>query len=294
MVSLLAKKLQNGLRRGFSLGNLTTWGVGGPAEFFCAPDSIGEAVAAVDFAWEEELPYRIIGNGSNVLIGDEGYPGLIINPRSGLGGIEVEGKTLRAGATASLNELAVTANEYGSQCLNFLTGIPGTVGGGVAMNAGAHGKEISEYLKTVSFIDESGKVRKTSDLSEAFGYRESPFREPGKIVLEVEFELDYDERQPEMEQLLHSRKEKIPYEERTAGCVFKNPDHHEKTAGELLDKAGAKGLRVGDAVVSHQHANFILNKGHATAKNIQNLIDICRHRVYKEFGVTLVTEVMVI
>ncbi|MBS3765106.1 UDP-N-acetylmuramate dehydrogenase [Candidatus Bipolaricaulota bacterium] len=295
MVSPIAEKLDYKLiQQDVSLKKMTTWHVGGPARFFCRPNSLDEIRKAVSFARKHDLDYRIVGNGSNILVPDEGYEGLIIQLGNGFGEIDVTGQTVRAEAGASLSKLATTANEAGSQCLNFLTGIPGTLGGGVAMNAGAHGREISDYLKDLSYMDEKGEIRKVSDLSEAFGYRESPFRSPGKIVLSAEFELDYDETQPEMSQLLRSRKNKIPYDEYTAGSVFKNPSNHEKTAGELLDEAGNKGLNVGDAVVSHQHANFILNKGHATAKNIQNIIDISRNRVYKEFGVTLVTEVVVI
>ena len=295
MVSPITKKTDpNPLQQGVSLKELTTWHVGGPARFFCRPSSTEDLKQAVSFARERCLDYRIIGNGSNVLVPDRGFDGLVIKFGHEMSGLEKSGRTIRAQAGASLYELAKFTNETGSHSFNFMAGIPGTVGGGIAMNAGAHGKEISDYLQSVTYIDRQGGIKTASDFHDSFGYRESPFGDGDKIVLEARFEPDYQETQPEMSHFLKSRRERIPYEERTAGSVFKNPPDCDKSAGELLDEAGSKGLRVGDAVVSRKHANFILNKGHATAKNIQNTIDILRDRVYKEFGVTLVTEIVVI
>jgi len=295
MVSPITKKTEpNPLQQEVALKDLTTWHVGGPARFFCRPGSTEDLKRAVSFARKRGLDYRIIGNGSNVLVPDRGFDGLVIKFGHEMSGLEKSGQTIRAQAGASLYELAKFANEAGSHSFNFMAGIPGTVGGGIAMNAGAHGKEISDYLQSVTYIDRQGEIKTASDFHDSFGYRESPFGDGDKIVLEARFEPDHQETQPEMSHFLKSRRERIPYEERTAGSVFKNPPDCNKSAGELLDEAGSKGLRVGDAVVSRKHANFILNKGHATAKNIQNTIDILRDRVYKEFGVTLVTEIVVI
>jgi UDP-N-acetylmuramate dehydrogenase len=295
MVSPTTKKTgQELLNRKVALKDLTTWHVGGPARFLCRPGSSDDLKRAVNFARKRGLDYRMIGNGSNVLVPDQGFDGLIIKFGHQMSGLRKSGGSIRAEAGASLYELAKFANETGSQSFNFLAGIPGTIGGGIAMNAGAHGKEISDYLLSVTYINRQGEINTTSDFSDSFGYRESPFGDNDRIVLEAEFKPNDRETQPEMSHFLKSRRERIPYEERTAGSVFKNPPSCNKTAGELLDEAGSKGLRVGDAVVSRKHANFILNKGHATAKNIQKTIDILRDRVYKEFGVTLVTEIVVI
>ncbi|MBS3740049.1 UDP-N-acetylmuramate dehydrogenase [Candidatus Bipolaricaulota bacterium] len=277
-----------------SLRSFTTWHVGGPARFFCQPKSTGQVKRAINFANEMGLDIKIIGNGSNLLVPDEGYDGLVIRLGSNLAETEINDRSINAAAGASLYKLADITNKAGSSCFNFLTGIPGTVGGGITMNAGAYGREISNYLKGVKYIDGQGEIHEYSHLPGSFDYRNSPFLDSEKIIVGAELKLDYTEDQPKMSEILESRRKKLPYSKPSAGSVFKNPTNCDKTAGELLDRAGAKGLTVGDAVVSHQHANFILNKGHATAKNIQNTIDILRNRVYKEFGVTLVTEVVVI
>ncbi len=282
------------LKKGVSLKDLTTWHVGGKARFFCRPGSADDLKRAVNFAKGRGLSYKIIGNGSNVLVPDGGFDGLVIKFGNEMSSLESCGPMIKAEAGASLYELAKFTNESGSQSFNFVAGIPGTVGGAIAMNAGAHGKEISDYLHSVTYVNGYGEIQTVSEFSNSFGYRESPFGDDDRIVLEVMFEPDYQETQPEMSHFLKSRRERIPYKERTAGSVFKNPPNCNKSAGKLLDEAGTKGLRVGDAVVSRKHANFILNKGHATAKNIQKTIDILRERVYKEFGVTLVTEIVVI
>jgi len=277
-----------------SLRGFTTWHVGGPARFFCQPKSTEQVKRAINFANEMGLDIKTIGNGSNLLVPDEGYDGLVIRLGSNLGEAEIHDRSINAAAGASLYKLADITNKAGSRCFNFLTGIPGTVGGGITMNAGAYGREISDYLKSVKYIDGQGEIHEYSHRPGRFDYRKSPFLDSEKIIVEAEFKLDYTEDQPKMSEILESRRKKLPYSKPSAGSVFKNPTKCDKTAGELLDRAGAKGFTVGDAVVSHQHANFILNKGHATAKNIQNTIDILRNRVYKEFGVTLVTEVVVI
>jgi len=236
-----------------------------------------------------------MGNGSNLLVSDEGFDGLAVRLGPGFGELKSEGNLIRASAGTPLYQLADAANKAGSCCFNFLTGIPGTVGGGLVMNAGAFGSEISDYLTEVSYLDAEGKVHEVPRDEVNFDYRSSPFQGgPDKIVLEAKFQLDPTASQPDMGEILDLRREKFPYSKPSAGSVFKNPTEIEMTAGELLDKIGAKGFSVGNAAVSHQHANFILNKGHATAKNIQKAIDILRNRVYKEFGVTLVTEIVVI
>ncbi|MFB6290723.1 MAG: UDP-N-acetylmuramate dehydrogenase [Candidatus Bipolaricaulia bacterium] len=296
MVSTVAdnKKLDF-IEKNVPLSGYTTWNVGGPARYFCQPESLNQLRRAIGFADEFDLELLFIGNGSNLLVGDEGFDGLAIRLGSGFGNLETHGDFLTASAGTPLYKLADAANKAGSSCFNFLTGIPGTVGGGIVMNAGAFGSEISDYLTEVSYLDTRNEVRDISRKEVDFNYRSSPFQDrPDKIVLEAKFKLDPDALQPDMSEILDLRREKFPYSKPSAGSVFQNPTEVDMTAGELLDEVGAKGFSVGDAAVSHQHANFILNKGHATAKNIQKAIDILRNRVYKEFGVTLVTEIVVI
>lgn len=294
VLQVASNRKTNLIQENVPLSGFTTWHVGGPARFFCRPKSAGELRQAIDFANQMGLDIKIIGNGSNLLVSDEGYEGLVIRLGSNLGKTEIDDQTVKAEAGASLYKLADSTNKAGSTCFNFLTGIPGTVGGGITMNAGAYDREISDYLTVVTYIDGQGEIHESTPSYESFGYRTSPFQDSGKIIVEAKFKLNYTEDQPKMSKILESRREKLPYSKPSAGSVFKNPTNCDKTAGELLDRVGAKGLTFGDAVVSHQHANFILNKGHATAKNIQNAIDILRNRVYKEFGVTLVTEIVVI
>ncbi|MCF7889812.1 UDP-N-acetylmuramate dehydrogenase [Candidatus Bipolaricaulota bacterium] len=277
------------------LSGFTTWNVGGPARYFCQPESLDQLQKAIVFADEFDLDTIFLGNGSNLLVSDEGFDGLAVRLGPGFGDLENDGDRIRASAGTPLYKLADVSNKAGSSCFNFLTGIPGTVGGGLVMNAGAFGSEISDYLTEFSYLDPSGDVHEVSRKDVRFNYRSSPFQGcPDKIVLEAEFKLERGESQPDMSEILEQRREKFPYSKPSAGSVFKNPTEVDMTAGQLLDEVGAKGFSVGNAAVSHQHANFILNKGHATAKNIQKAIDILRDRVYKEFGVTLVTEIVVI
>ncbi len=296
MDSPVASKQKLGfIKRDVPLSGFTTWNVGGASRFFCQPGSLDQIRAAIDFANRLDLEILLIGNGSNLLVPDRGFDGLAIRLGPDFGALEKDGPLLRASGGTSLYKLADSANESGSDCFNFLTGIPGTVGGGLAMNAGAFGWSISDYLNKFSYADLRGEVHERRRTDQSFGYRTSPFqRGSDKILLEAEFELDYEVDQPDMGEILEIRREKLPYSYPSAGSVFKNPPGLDSSAGELLDEVGAKGLTVGGATVSHQHANFILNKGQATAKNIRKTIDILRDRVYKEFGVTLVTEVTVI
>ena len=283
------------IKKDVPLSGFTTWNVGGAARYFCQPESLAQLKKAIGFADEFGLNKLFLGNGSNLLVSDEGFEGLAIRLGASFGNLESNGNLIKASAGTPLYKLADVANKAGSSCFNFLTGIPGTVGGGLVMNAGAFGAEISDYLTELSYLDPKGQVHEVSRKEVSFNYRSSPFQGgPDKIVLEAEFQLDREARQPDMSEILELRREKFPYSKPSAGSVFKNPTGIEMTAGELLDEVGAKGFSVGDAIVSHQHANFILNKGHATAKNIRKAIDILRNRVYKEFGVTLVTEIVVI
>jgi len=283
------------IKRDVPLKDFTTWNVGGPARFFCEPETLHEVREALQFSARQDLDLLFIGNGSNLLVPDEGFPGLAVRFGPGFGQVKTSGESITASAGTPLYRLANKANELGCSCFNFLTGIPGTVGGGLAMNAGAFGWEITDYLTKITYIDRRGEIYEREIMAEDFGYRESFFQKNKDLtLLEAEFRLDYGVNQPEMGDILDTRRAKFPYTYPSAGSVFKNPTEADSCAGELLDEAGAKGFSVGDAVVSRQHANFILNKGHATANNIQKTIDILRDRVYKEFGVTLVTEVTVI
>jgi len=283
------------VQKDIPLNNYTTWNIGGPARYFCEPGSIGQLRQGINFARSSNIDWTVIGNGSNILAPDMGFDGLVIRlgPEFSDGFVGSDDKIeLQSGAP--LYNLADIANDYGCTCFNFVTGIPGTIGGAVTMNAGAFGHEVSDYLEKVIYLGEFGRIRKMLDPEAEFSYRSSPFQGNDRVILGATFKLDFSDRQPSMKEILATRRSKLPYSGSSAGSVFKNPTSADKTAGEMLDIVGAKGMNIGDAVVSHQHANFIINKGRATAENVQNLIDILLERVYKEFGVTLVTEIEVI
>ncbi|MBS3812547.1 UDP-N-acetylmuramate dehydrogenase [Candidatus Bipolaricaulota bacterium] len=292
--SIIEKTRSSFLQQDVNLSKYTTWNIGGPASYFCEPGTIAELKRGLNYADEMGLEWRVIGNGSNLLVADSGFDGLIVRVGPKFADHSVNGDVLDVKSGAPLYKLADVANDYRCSCFNFVTGIPGTIGGGVTMNAGAFGYEVSDFLTKVTYLSENGEVKEMDVLDDFFEYRNSPFLYSGEIVLRAEFRLDRSSHQPSMSEILSTRRSKMPYSLPSAGSIFKNPSKADKTAGEMLDIVGAKGMRVGDAVVSHQHANFILNDGHATAANVQNLIDILQERVYKEFGVTLVTEVEVI
>ncbi len=281
-------------QQNISLNKYTTWNIGGPASYFCEPSSISELREGLSFARQRNLDWVVIGNGSNILAPDNGFSGLVIRIGPKFSRVLTDDGVITVQSGAPLCKLADIANDYDCSCFNFTTGIPGTVGGAVAMNAGAFGYEVGDFLTRVVYVTQEGELKEIKNLGKSFTYRTSPFQDSSKIVLSAQLDLDFSADQPGMSEILSIRRNKMPYSAPSAGSVFKNPAHTKKTAGEMLDIVGAKGMRVGDAAVSHRHANFIVNKGHATAENVRNLIDILLERVYKEFGVTLVTEIKVI
>lgn len=295
MPKYLSHKVKPGfLDQDVYLNKYTSWNIGGPARFFCEPESVRELRRGINFAKENGLDWTVIGNGSNLLVSDSGYDGMVIRIGPRFSDLSVKNEFIHVQSGGPLYNLADVANDYGCSCFNFVTGIPGTVGGAVTMNAGAFGHEVSDFITAIAYLNERGEVKHRNDLDGCFSYRKSSFLGGEEIVIGAQFELTQSSQQPSMSEFLSRRRNKLPYSFPSAGSVFKNPSHADKTAGEMLDLVGAKGIRVGDAVVSHKHANFIVNKGNATAKNVRNLIDILVKRVYKEFGVTLVTEIEVI
>ena len=273
------------------LSNYTTWQVGGEANFFLLPENLRQVSLALKLAETLELPWYPLGNGSNVLFPEEGYPGLVIKLGRNLSAVQQNGSSVRVQSGAPLGQLLQTARRAGSNCFNFLYGIPGTVGGGIMMNAGAYGSQLSDHVKEVRYFDREGQLHSLRAGDCQFGYRTSLFQDSSAIIMDAEFELTGSSDQSPLSDLKDMRNQALPRKYPSAGCVFKNPPEEEVSAGELLDRSGCKGLRVGDAVVSSRHANFILNLGAARSGDIASLIDIMRERVYKEFGITLVTEV---
>ena len=272
--------------------NHTTFRVGGPADYFVAPHTEEEIRKIVALCEEKEIPWFVTGNGSNLVVSDEGYHGVILSVYKNFQGIEVEGNRIRAKAGSMLVSISRAAREAGLSGMEFASGIPGTLGGGVRMNAGAYGGEMKDILRTVTVLTPEGEL-KTLDVSEMdLSYRHSCVPEQQYIVLEAEIELGYkpeEEIRAQMEELRNKRIEKQPLEYPSAGSTFKRPEGY--FAGKLIMDAGLAGYRVGDAAVSDKHCGFVVNLGKATATDVRGLMHDVSDRVYAQFGVHLEPEV---
>lgn len=269
----------------------TTFRVGGPAALMALPRTEEEAAAVLRAA--AELPVRpfFLGNGSNLLVADEGYPGLIVK-YVGPGEVRETGGQLAAGAGLRLSQLAAAALDRGLTGLEFAHGIPGSVGGAVYMNAGAYGGEISQVLSSAAVLALDGTRRVVPVDGCGLGYRKSVFSGGDELIVEARFALrpgDRAEIKATMDDLAARRREKQPLEYPSAGSTFKRPEGH--FAAALIDSCGLKGLTVGGAQVSTKHAGFVINTGGATCKDILALMEQVRERVFRETGVMLEPEV---
>lgn len=274
----------------------TTMRVGGPAEILFSPASEGELLFAVREAKRAGAPFRIIGNGSNLLVLDGGLPGLTIRLGEAFSKISVNGNQIRAQAGALLCRVAAAARDASLTGLEFASGIPGSAGGGMAMNAGAYGGQLSDVFEGCRALDpETGIISALGPAEMALGYRESAALSRGLIVTEAAFRLTAGDRsaiQAKMDDLSARRREKQPLNLPSAGSTFKRPEGY--FAGALIEQAGLKGLRVGGACVSEKHAGFVVNDRGATAKDVLDLIRLVQARVFEHSGVRLETEVRIL
>ena len=274
----------------------TTMRVGGPAEILFSPASEGELLFAVREAKRAGAPFRIIGNGSNLLVLDGGLPGLTIRLGEAFSKISVDGNQIRAQAGALLSRVAAAARDASLTGLEFASGIPGSAGGGMAMNAGAYGGQLSDVFEGCRALDpETGIISALGPAEMALGYRESAALSRGLIVTEAAFRLTAGDRtaiQAKMDALSARRREKQPLNLPSAGSTFKRPEGH--FAGALIEQAGLKGLRVGGACVSEKHAGFVVNDRNATARDVLDLIRLVQARVLEHSGVRLETEVRIL
>ena len=284
------------LKEGELLRNHTTFRIGGAAKYFAVPKNEEEIMEAVDFAIVKDLPYYILGKGSNVLFPDEGYSGVVIEIGAGMEKVERIGDTgIRAQAGMSLSSLAAFAAREGLAGLEFAGGIPGTLGGAVTMNAGAYGGEIKDVVVSAKVMDEDGGVKVLSRDELELGYRTSIVQKKQLIVLEAEFSLQPGETegiQNTMKELNAKRREKQPLEYPSAGSTFKRPEGY--FAGKLIEDAGLRGYRFGDAQVSEKHCGFVVNRGKATCAEVLQLIEEVQKKVKEQFGVQLEPEVRII
>jgi UDP-N-acetylmuramate dehydrogenase len=276
-------------RRGELLARHTTFRVGGRADVFHAPRTIEGLIGAIELCRSLGLRYAVVGGGSNILFSDRGFRGVILSTVA-IRGVADASWGLRVSAGESLGHLIAHAEERGARSLNFLAGIPGTIGGAVAMNAGIRDRSIGDLVKSVLVLDPAGAVREIAARDCGFEYRGSAIRRDGLIVLSAA--LDLDGIPFDREAVLERKRATQPLSLPSAGCVFKNPPGG--SAGELIDRSGLKGTTVGKAQISEKHANFIVNLGGATSAEICKLIDIVRQKVYNTFHVGLDLEIEVI
>ena len=273
----------------------TSFRVGGPAKVFLVVHS-EEILSKVLLSLKErKLPYFVLGNGSNLLVSDQGYDGVMVYLGEEFTGIEVDGNRIKAGAAAFLGKVARKALEEELTGLEFAAGIPGSLGGGVVMNAGAYGGELSQVVTTVRAMNAVGKVVTLEKNELLMGYRTSIFKLQPFIILEVMLELqqgDKEEILAKMNEYTKSRIEKQPLEYPSAGSTFKRPEGH--FAGKLIMDAGLRGFSVGDAQVSEKHCGFVINKGNATASDIRTLMREVTRKVKEQFGVDLEPEVILL
>ncbi len=277
----------------FPMKEYTTFKVGGPADVAAEPQSEEEIRLLLRLAGEYAVPVTVIGNGSNLLVRDKGIRGLVVVIGERFSKIEVEDVFLKAQTGALLSQVAKTALDYSLTGLEFASGIPGSLGGGCIMNAGAYGGEMKDVLYQVKVMDRQGNVRLVEKEDMGLGYRTSSFQKD--IVLEATMKLEKgnpEEIKEKMDVLNQKRRDKQPLNYPSAGSTFKRPVGY--YAGALIEGAGLKGYQIGGAAVSEKHAGFVINKGDATAQDILDLIRYIQKTVQEKNNVLLEPEVKII
>ncbi len=274
------------------LGKYTSMRVGGPADFYLEPVDKDDLVSVISYLRERSIPFLMLGRGSNMLVSDEGVRGVVINIESGLSDVRMEGDLVVAEAGVKLTKFVDFCIQRGFAGVEMLAGIPGTLGGAVVMNAGAHGGEISDHLVDVEVFSKA-TVQRIKKADAGFAYRTSRFA--GDIVLRASFRLPKGEK----EELIKRRSEYLRQRNLTqptalpnSGSMFKNPIGN--FAAKLIEQAGLKGKRVGGAQISEKHANFIVNLGSATAADVMTLIDLAQRTVHQNAGILLEVEVKLV
>jgi UDP-N-acetylmuramate dehydrogenase len=287
------KEFPDNIKINEPLRDKTTFKIGGPAKFFLEPKSMGDLKRIVILARNHKMPILVLGRGSNVLVNDAGVKGIILRLNSSsFKKVFFKKNHVEAGSGLDLKQLIQETRRQGLSGMEFLTGIPGTVGGALAMNAGAWGKNIGDLVKAVKVMDYKGKLKILRRNQIKFGYRKSGLAK--YIILGARFNLVKEGAEKIIENLnkyLAFRRNSQDNSFPNAGCIFKNPNG--KSAGKLIDLCGLKGRSIKDAFVSGIHANFILNRGSASAKDVLKLINLVRKEVKKKFKVTLEPEIKI-
>jgi len=282
------------------LSDFTTFATGGPARLFCGVDSAEMLSQLLILATKFNFPLFLLGGGSNLLVSDSGFNGMVIS--NVIKGLELLDEKIVCGSGEDLERLIDFATENELTGLEFASGIYGTVGGAIYGNAGAYGSEIGDVLLTAELVDRQGNITTVDKNMLGFGYRTSNLKKNAGIVTKATFALkkgDGNSIRCKVEDILAQRKSKLPFESRTAGCVFKNiPNKNEEfgklSAGKLLEESGAKGLHVGSASVFEKHANIIVNEGDSNSDDIIRLVKMMKKKVFDKFGIELEEEIMLL
>jgi UDP-N-acetylmuramate dehydrogenase len=293
------KKWASGLIKGRVLFDapmrqFTSMKVGGPADSLLFPKDADELKKVIRFARRKKIPFLILGKGTNLVVRDKGVRGWVINLTQGMKKIKIDGKMIEAEAGLSLQQLVQFSIQKGLTGLEPFYGIPGTVGGGLAMNAGAWGAELKDVLLSVTLMKEDGEIVERSRSRLRFSYRGLVIP-PSWIILKGRFQLKKGKKEKTLERVKsysEMRKRKQPLDYPSAGSIFKNPK--EGPAGKWIEEAGLKGFRIGQAMVSDRHANFIINLGKAKAEEVIRLMEFVEKKIYEEKGIPLEREVKVV
>ena len=278
-----------------SMKNHTTFKIGGPADIFLMPKTEEQIANVLKIAKENNYPVFILGNGSNLLVGDKGIRGAVLCLYKNLNRLEVSGDEIYAGAGVLLSAVSAMAANSGLSGFEFASGIPGTIGGAVYMNAGAYGPEMKDVIVSVRCMDGDGNIMELKNEECEFGYRRSCFTNGDMVILGCTIKLQHgniDEIRATISDLTKRRVTKQPVEKPSAGSTFKRPEGY--FAGTLIEEAGLKGKKCGGAEVSEKHAGFIINSGNATAKDVLDLIEFVKKTVFEKNGVMLEPEVKLV
>jgi UDP-N-acetylmuramate dehydrogenase len=273
----------------------TSLHIGGPVNALIIPRNEHDLKNLLNFAKKNGIPLTVMGNGTKLLVSDKGIDGIVVKINGCIEKVTISGTKVKAGAGYLLANLSRLVANHGLSGLEFAVGIPGTVGGGVVMNAGAHGFMMSDILTNVTVMNVEGKIKKYSKNDLEFGYRQSKLQNSKTIVFDVEMKLkkdDADKIEKRMREYIEWRKKNQPLDLPNAGSIFKNPTGI--PAGKLIDMAGLKGMRLGNAKISEKRANFIVNLGNATALDVLSLMNLIREKVLQKFGIWLEPEIRII
>lgn len=295
IIQHLADLIKGELRVNEPMKRHTSFKIGGPAEVFILPANSQDVQQIILYSLEHKIPWYVIGNGSNLLIKDQGICGIVIKISGVIADIFIKGEQIHAGVGAFLPLLANEAAKYSLSGLEHTISIPGSLGGAIVQNAGSCGKQIGDLIKGVEVLTGEGEIKTLKQESLDFGYRSSCFKQPGQIILQAELELIRGKRgdiEAEMKDILKQRRERFPLNYPNAGSIFKNPAG--EYAASLIEQAGCKGMSCGGAQVSTRHANFIINRAQATCQDVLELMSMVQDKVFSNFNLKLEPEIVIL